>query len=441
MYTFRSAVEAYQTCPRYRYNQYHLNDQGVVPVAQSVPLVTGSAVHKGVEHLMNQVRIGTPPDVEVAVQLATWEYSNSCEKAGFRGKGTTTDRQQLYTFEEQKALVEGLIRAWYLRELPWIIKGYKVIAVEREIEPIEIVPGVLWQTRVDAELQDLESKDYYNYSLKTAKAWNEKNETSYGRDLQGLTEIWAVEEDARRREENKVTALDSIEFLLDGEQFGNKNLAAIKGYLEKASYAKRVMGVKFCILIKGIRKKPDYYGNDDEALYITYSPLVRGYKHFTPGGVEYAHSWFYPNSENKSGKSALGKGWEPFNVWEMEGGVKRWVEMLESGAIQPECGDVLKAQVVTPVEMFRDEGEITEAIEEVRLQEERIACGLTVIAALGPRFERETLARTFPHARKCCDWMYGETCEYKKLCWDAQVKNDPVGSGLYQIREPHHELR
>ena len=140
-----------------------------MPVAQSVPLVTGSAVHKGVEHLMNQVRIGTPPDVEVAVQLATWEYSNSCEKAGFRGKGTTTDRQQLYTFEEQKALVEGLIRAWYLRELPWIIKGYKVIAVEREIEPIEIVPGVLWQTRVDAELQDLESKDYYNYSLKTAK--------------------------------------------------------------------------------------------------------------------------------------------------------------------------------------------------------------------------------------------------------------------------------
>jgi hypothetical protein len=245
-----------------------------------------------------------------------------------------------------------------------------------------------------------------------------------------LTEIWAVEEDARRKESVVTNILNELELLKDCSQYPHKNLSAIADYLSKIKVGKRVMGVKFCILIKGIRKKPDYYGNDDEALYVTYSPLVRGYKHFTPGGVEYAHSWFYPNSENKSGKSALGRGWEPFNVWEMEGGVKRWVEMLESGGVQPECGDVLKAQVVTPVEMFRDEGEITEAIEEIKCQEGRINFALEGM-----------LEMVFPHARKCCDWMYGETCEYKKLCWDAQVKNDPLGSGLYQIREPHHELR
>jgi hypothetical protein len=386
---------------------------------------------------MNRVRIGQEPNIEVAVQLATGQYTEDCDRAGFkyRGKGTLTDAQNEYTYLEQLALVEGLVRAWYLRELPWIVKGYKVVAVEREIEHIEIAPGVIFQARIDAELQQLETNDYYNYSLKTARQWNEKSESSYGHDLQGITEIWAVEVDAMRRENERGSALESVKGLLVDEQFGNKNLAAIQGYLEKQSYARKVMGVKFCILIKGVRKESDYgSGADGERLYVTYSPLIRGYKHFTPDRVEYAHSWRYPNAENKSGFSILGKGWEPFNVWEMEGGVKRWIGMLNRGEVQPDCGDILKAQVVTPVEMFRNEIEIKEAIEEIKCQEGRIHWALTNLLEY-PNY----MAMHFPHNRKHCDWHFGETCEYKALCWDEQVRKDPIESGLYQIREPHHK--
>src|ERR1700693_2102913 len=198
LYTSRSEIETYQDCPRYRFNNYHLLGKGVVPVAKSIPLVTGSAVHRGVEHLLNRVRIGQEVDIEVAVQLAVEQYRKDCEATGFRGKGVDTDRQQLFTFEEQKALTEALIRAWAIVELPNIVARYKVVAVEREIEPLDLASEVKFMARVDAEFQEVGSGDYFNYSLKTMKTWNERSENSYKSDLQGVTEIWAVEEDAKR---------------------------------------------------------------------------------------------------------------------------------------------------------------------------------------------------------------------------------------------------
>ena len=202
-YTSRSAVESYQDCPRFRYNQYFLGGKGLVAKAKSVPLVTGSTVHRGVEHMLNRVRINEPVNVDIAVQEAIREYVNECELEGFRfsGKGTDTDKQQWFTFNEQKALAEGLIRAWAIVELPEIQRQFKVLAVERDIIPIEIAPGVMFQAKVDAEFQKLEGNDFINYSLKTMKQWDERAENSYKSDLQGITEIWAVEEDSKRCDE------------------------------------------------------------------------------------------------------------------------------------------------------------------------------------------------------------------------------------------------
>ena len=73
-YTSRSAIECFQDCPRYRFNQYYLEGKGVVPIQKSVPLVTGSAVHRGVEHMLNRVRIGEPVGVDIAVGEAVRQY-------------------------------------------------------------------------------------------------------------------------------------------------------------------------------------------------------------------------------------------------------------------------------------------------------------------------------------------------------------------------------
>src|ERR1035437_3466885 len=212
-YTSRSAVECYQDCPRYRYNQYFLGGKGLVPMQKSVPLVTGSAVHRGIEHLMCRLRIGEEPNVDIAVQEAVTQYRNDVELAGFSDKLIKTDRQQEFTYHEQMALTEGLVRAWAIGEMPRIIERYKVIAVEREIEPIEITPGIWFKSRVDAEMKELVSGDYFNYSIKTARGWGEREENSYKSDLQGITEIWAVEQDSLRADnliDNVVKNLEEL---------------------------------------------------------------------------------------------------------------------------------------------------------------------------------------------------------------------------------------
>ena len=443
MYSSRSAVEAYQDCPRYRYNQYFLNGKGVVGVRKSVPLVTGSAVHCGVEFLLNQLRIDTLNDgsVDAAVLISKQEYVKDVGTAGFTGNGLKTDKQQWFTFNEQMALTEGLIRAWAIAELPQIQKRYKVLAVEREIEPIEIAEGVEFQARVDAEFQEISSGDYHNYSLKTASQWGERSENSYKSDLQSATEIWMVEQDQKRGNKTIDAVVADCELLNKLGRFPQKGVQDIAAYLGKRKIDKQVSAIRFCFLIKGARKKPDYYGNDPEALMITYSPLIRGYKRFTPSSVEYAHSWFYPNPDNKSGKSALGKGWEPFNVWEDPMGVKGWIEKIASGEVQSECGDIIKQQVVTPPEYFRSDDEIEEAIMEVKLQERHIREANTYIEYL-IKTQHDTsvaMAETFPHNRKHCYFHFGGECEYLSLCWKPEVTQDPIGSGLYQIREAHHQ--
>jgi hypothetical protein len=444
MFTSRSVVEAYQDCPRLRYNNYHLLGKGVVGVSKSVPLVTGSAVHRGVEHLLNRVRIGQEPDIETAVHLAVEQYVKDVEGVGFSGKNLQTDKQQWFTFNEQKALVEGLVRAWYIVELPRLVERYKVLAVERDIEPIVISYDyniLFHQAKVDAEFQEIATGDYVNYSLKTTKQWSERNEENYKSDLQGVTEIWAMEEDAKRENNRLDEMLALVNKLYEGDNSKYAQFTTVKAYLAKRKQDKKISAIRFCYLVKGIRKTPDYYSQDPEALMITYSPLIRGYKNFTPGGVSYAHSWFYPNPNNKSGKSILGKGWEPFNVWEAMG-VKEWMEMLPQ--LQPECGDIIKSQVVTPVEYFRSEAEIKEAIAEIKVLELRLSRGLFNIESKNscdnPEAEEfRILTDYFPHNRKHCYFHFGYKCSYLPLCWQPEVAADPIGSGLYQIREAHHE--
>jgi hypothetical protein len=217
--------------------------------------------------------------------------------------------------------------------------------------------------------------------------------------------------------------------LKDSQHFPAKNLFTIQDWISKQKVGKKVMAIRFCFLVKGKTYNDRY---DEHSLTRTYSPLIRGYRNFTPGGVSYAHSWSYPNPENKSGKGILGKGWEPFNFWESDIKVKDWIEALEQNLIQPECGDILKQQVITPVEYGRNEEEIEEGILEISRQERNVFEGNSY------EITPDILASYFPHNRKQCHFQFGSKCQYYDLCWDSLVKSDPLGNG-YEVRVPHHD--
>ena len=68
-----------------------------------------------------------------------------------------------------------------------------------------------------------------------------------------------------------------------------------------------VTGTSFCHLIKGKREE-----NKDRGGYMTKHPFIYGYRRGGLNGISYAHSFWFPNPMNESGKGRLGKGWEPF---------------------------------------------------------------------------------------------------------------------------------
>lgn len=454
-YTSRSSIELYQKCPRARYLHDFLLGTGIVPSGIAVPLATGSCIHAGIEHTLKRVKllhadttiaayesfIKDETEIDGAVHISLSEYAKLVQDAGFTGKGMKSDRQQDFTYREQLALTEALVRAWCLTELPILLSRFEIVNVEREIEN-ELFEGGILQSRVDAELKDKRNGDYFNYSLKTTKDFSSWTEKSYTKDLQGITEIWAVEENVRTLNRQIDMVVDGISYLID-MGLPNPKFHDINRYMDSRHLPnKKVAGVRFCFLVKGkfySDRWDDKETPEEDKLWRTHSPLITGYRNITTNGILYAHSLYFPNPNNASGKGRLGKGWEPFNIFD-EGSdftVKQWIQGLYEKRWQSECGEVLRDSVVTPTEYFRESGEVEEGIREIKMQE------LSIISNMQyPMTDSNIIASTFPKHRSSCH--YPQDCDYLPYCWPREGKlgditSDPIGSGLYKIRVPHHE--
>jgi hypothetical protein len=74
--------------------------------------------------------------------------------------------------------------------------------------------------------------------------------------------------------------------------------------------------------------------------------------------------------------------------------------------------------------------------------ETRIATAVDLIAAVQADGDSEgaqhLLDEHFPMNDKHCR-RYGRPCQFEPLCYDEGVAADPLGSGLYKARTPHHE--
>lgn len=430
--TSRSAIELFQSCPRSRYYQYIYDGSGVVPASANIFLSTGSAVHKGCEILATLCRNNNstiPIDRKVytkwvngAIEQAL-DYYKSLVENGISGKGTgENEEQKEYIYNEQISLVEGLIRAWALKELPKLAKYY--IIKDIELEEVSKLPGpqnILLQGKADLVLATRDNGDIYIYSLKTIKGFDWRAEKSYRSDLQGLTEVWLAEN--RFKEHNQI--VDSI-----CELASKVNVS-----LELPKLPNRVSGVKFCFLIKGERREDKDDKGEGTGFYRTYSPLISGYRKFEAGEIQYAHSWYYPKPENKSGKSILGKGWEKFYVWENKevGGVKGWINKLAKGDIQPSCGDILKESVVTPTEYMRSQVEMEEGIREIANQEGMVWDFIKALA-----IGEMDISETFPKFRKSC--FYPQDCQFVRVCHKGEMVEQLMESGEMVRRVPHHEM-
>ncbi len=392
-------------CPRARYLQYHSQNTGIVSSKLIISLSTGIAVHNGVAVILKT------GDIEQAVSIAIAEYTEEVHK---KQLDIEQNENQLFVFNEQKALIEALIRIYFHIQYPKLLSEYEVLEVEKEIL-YTLVPsnhkvtydgdightilnkydGITLMSKPDAILRDKSTNSLVVYSLKTSSSWTETNEKSAKYDDQGISELIAVES------------------IYNGE----------------------VEAIKMDYLIKGQRS----WVKDSESLLgskkkIQSSFLVHPYMY--DGGFTTTYSLKYTRA----------KGWKRVNIWE-EISIKEWVDFLINDHYEYLTGEAEDSNskiIVSPACYIREPEDIENWKEQVIEQEIRIERNLNEIRKYSPNLvgpreldkeHRTRLNRYFKQERSEC-YNYGRYCYYVDVCWEGLTTKDEK----FMAREPHHDL-
>jgi len=94
--------------------------------------------------------------------------------------------------EEQKAIAEGLLRAWWLSEGERFHRDFEVIEVEKEGRA-GMGNNIEMMFRPDALVRERQSGDLYVISWKTTSYFSDRTINSAKVDMQSMSEVWGVE--------------------------------------------------------------------------------------------------------------------------------------------------------------------------------------------------------------------------------------------------------
>ena len=137
--------------------------------------------------------------------------------------------------------------------------------------------------------------------------------------------------------------------------------------------------------------------------------------------------WVEPDEWIPMGQGQGRRGLTPRPVWEYNGGIIEWVK---------KCGpEIALAQFPFSAPIYLDD-RLLEAYVAARTFREREARRFKVKA----QTDLECRNRHFKPNFDQCIPVVGLQCPYLDACHNATVNANPLGSGLYKPRTPHHEL-
>lgn len=432
-YSDRSRLIQDHRCPRARYLQYELPTgnvvNGVDTVRVNMDLLVGLMFHEGVEHLL----LGN--GVEFAVKMAMERFWN-----GTAGKSLIiSDTEDAnYIYQEQAALSEALIRAYNYAVLPRMLERFEVVEVEREDVSTFVLGDftLKWGSRVDGLLMDRETLDLYALSLKTTKEFGKRQEDSAHHDMQGLSEVVAIDQRLAKWQAQLDTPSTSY-----AEAF-HWDIPAWFIKRHKTGASPHVLGVIMQHALKGARREsPKGSGR-----WYYDSPLIRPY-HYVGNPTskravapDYPYAAYYEFRDDLGGGHRLGPQWQRENIWETIG-VKEWIDVLASTMIQGYLeGHVLEQSFVLPNEYYRNEDDMARWVKRTLYHERRRAEGAARAAvAFGTPAYEDVLDEYFePHSTSC---DYPGRCQYQEVCYGPkEFLLNPLSTGLYQIRSANHKI-
>jgi len=155
------------------------------------------------------------------------------------------------------------------------------------------------------------------------------------------------------------------------------------------------------------------------------SPLAWGYrKQGVPGMVEDQYAGEYR------------KGWDKIRVADLTMGVEAWTQLLGD--------EVMAKQVFQTAPIFRQDLLLQAFYQQTSFQEDQVLHAVRLmrqVAGMESMAEEdkeaaieEVMDRHFPQSFNQCVTRYGP-CPFLKACTVPWIRKDPVGSGLYRLRE------
>ena len=491
IYTDRSRIETAQRCLRLRFLSYHQDGIGIEPASKPLPLALGGAFHVGAENLL----LGRAEDEAVAAAIAdlgryrgklALDGIEAIELAKTAARPPAKDAEESladqlqatadslglalddplladlhyhspsrsgaqqfddYLWQEQSALVEGLVRAYARRRLRPLLEEFEVLEVEREgtwklgqrvYE--EHVAGashtthgsIVFCSRPDALLRSRLDHGLYLLSFKTAASWDYRKEKDAQHDAQGLSEGIDVE----RRLGERVVGI-RYEYILKGERWRDRDLSARFG-LDVRSQKSHLLRAYECVS----QPKTSRAGIIPELG---------------------AQCWSYDFLKEDGSEGSLAwQNWKPRMVTDRMT-IRDWIDLLDGSEEQMSAYDStvgmepramgwrsaaqavgltkqhpLDAIFVPPITVYRSDDDLRDWLEQTEAQEVRIAEGVAEVAAAVDDDERRSaLNLHFPQSRKQCS--YPSECAFVGVCYGGEdIRRDPLASGKFVRRVPNH---
>ncbi len=151
--------------------------------------------------------------------------------------------------------------------------------------------------------------------------------------------------------------------------------------------------------------------------------LVKGQER--DGKLRHPYVWAYSDGERWSGDWK--RDWDLRLTSEYEGGVERWVEALgEEKGLE---------QFPFSAPIFQDERLLSKLIKQRKWREQEVKDHRAAAQT-----DEEIRDRYWPHNFEECRPVFGDPCPYQAVCHNAAIEADPIGSGLYVPRTPHHDV-
>ena len=415
-------------CPRERYLEYHRGPggYGMRLQAVSMPQARGIYIHEGVAilfaHLQAEDALPEEGTIRAAVKAAVDKYTNVVEARGLQNLDAGQVVETI--IKEQCALLTGTIWTLALELLPWWHAEYRVVSVEQE----EI--AVLGCT---CGLGDLTGNSEDHVARECAGVgWMSRADVIGEHRLTGRLAYFEIKTGGMAsRAEDWETKIQFSAAVLGVEQ-----------RLERPIDESWVLN-----LLVGKREGAyNYETKKKDGPPLQQSIFCYGYKKPAPapGMVdEWAAQYDYQDDQGRNRK--LTKDYRKAGVWEIDpkltGGLdpaEFWVRWI---------GPEVRQQQVSVIGPLNRQAVLLEGFKEELLAVESDWQGklwaLYDVQTQGHEWGsgefQSALNALVPRSWACNRFGQRYQCAFVPICFKHEGWDDPLGSGRYMLRAPHHQ--